>query len=277
MKRAINIEQQYLSVMRDLSTCGEDREDRTGTGTYSKFGVTLEHSDVYATFPLLTTKKVHFNSVAWELLWFLHGSPNVKWLQDKGVTIWDEWADPTGYLGPVYGKQWREWTDSTSPGDPYTIDQIAKLVHDLKHDPYSRRHIVNAWNVAELLYMALPPCHMMFQCYVGQGGYLDLQMYQRSADWFLGVPFNIASYALLMHLLGIAAGLRPRKLRMVFGDAHIYKNHISQVRAQLSRITLPMPRLHVHERVELTDYDADTDFLLIDYKSHPAIPAPISV
>lgn len=273
----MHIEKQYLDVMREILTYGERRNDRTGTGTYSLFGKALEH-DVGRGFPLLTTKKVHFRSVAWELLWFLHGSPNAKWLQDKGVTIWDEWADPTGYLGPVYGKQWRALADNTNPSEaPTTIDQIADLVDGLKRDPYSRRHIVDAWTVSDLPYMALPPCHMMFQCYVGDGGYLDMQMYQRSADWFLGVPFNLASYALLMHLLGIATGLRPRKLRMVFGDAHIYTNHRRQALEQLARVPLALPGIDISPRVNFTDYDADRDFRLVEYRPHPSIPAPISV
>src|SRR5690349_16681403 len=230
----------YLDLMRHVLEHGHRKSDRTGTGTLSTFGWQMRF-DLGAGFPLLTTKKIHFKSVAYELLWFLKGETNVRWLQEHGVSIWDEWADADGELGPVYGSQWRSWP---AP-DGRRIDQIAAVVHSIRTNPDSRRHIVNAWNVAEIEQMALPPCHTMFQFYVADGK-LSCQLYQRSADVFLGVPFNIASYALLTHLIAQVCDLAPGEFVHTLGDAHLYLNHVEQAELQLSREPRPLPRLRLN-------------------------------
>ena len=278
--------QQYLDLMRDILAHGSEREDRTGVGTRSVFGRQLRF-DLSAGFPLLTTKRVHFKSVLVELLWFLQGSTDNHWLNAHGVTIWDEWAAPDGELGPIYGAQWRNWPSA----DGQTIDQLGDLVRALRKDPDSRRHLVSAWNPAVLPRsgvspadnaaagrMALAPCHCLFQCYVDQGR-LSLQLYQRSADLFLGVPFNIASYALLTHLLAQQCDLEPGDLVHTFGDVHLYRNHLTEdiVHEQLRRVPGALPRLEIARRpTSLFDYQPE-DFALIDYEPHPSIRAPIAV
>lgn len=256
---------------------GAAKPDRTGTGTRSIFGRQLRF-DLSEDFPLITTKRVHFKSVALELLWFLRGDSNVKWLQERGVRIWNEWADDDGELGPVYGVQWRSWPTP----DGGHIDQIAQLVEGLKSSPNSRRHIVSAWNVAELSNMALPPCHALFQFYVTPGvdgapGRLSCQLYQRSADTFLGVPFNIASYALLTLMVAAQVDLEPGELVWTGGDVHIYDDHLDQVREQLGRTPYPYPQLRLMRKpASIFDYDL-ADFEVINYQHHPAIKAPIAV
>jgi len=232
-------EQQYLDLLRTVLETGSDRPDRTGTGTRSIFGHQMRF-DLSRGFPLLTTKKLHVKSIVYELLWFLRGDTNVRWLQEHGVKIWDEWADENGDLGPVYGSQWRSWPD----GKGGAIDQIAKLVHAIRTKPESRRHIVTAWNPAEVDEMALPPCHCLFQFYVADGR-LSCQLYQRSGDIFLGVPFNIASYALFTHMMAQVTGLAVGDFVHTFGDAHLYSNHVQQAHEQLSRTPRPLPRLTV--------------------------------
>ncbi|WP_248492105.1 thymidylate synthase [Tsukamurella sp. PLM1] len=249
---------------------GTHRPDRTGTGTRSVFGRQLRF-DLSQGFPLITTKRVHLKSIAYELLWFLRGDSNVKWLQDNGVTIWDEWAAPDGELGPVYGVQWRSWP---TPNGEH-IDQISKAVELLKTDPSSRRNIVSAWNVSEIENMALPPCHAFFQFYAADGK-LSCQLYQRSADLFLGVPFNIASYALLTHMVAQQVGLEPGDFVWTGGDCHIYDNHVEQVTEQLSREPYPYPRLELTERPSIFDYEYG-DITVHDYRHHPAIKAPVAV
>jgi thymidylate synthase len=262
----------YLALLADVLAHGVDREDRTGVGTRGVFGRQMRF-DLSDGFPLLTSKRVHFKSVVVELLWFLRGDTNVRWLQDRGVTIWDEWADPeTGELGPVYGKQWRSWAG----GDGQTIDQIAKLVEGLKANPQSRRHIVSAWNPAEVEAMALPPCHCLFQFYVAQGQ-LSCQLYQRSADIFLGVPFNIASYALLTQMIAQVVGLKPGAFVHTLGDAHLYLNHLDQAREQLQRQPTQTPRLALNEAVNDLFAFSPEDVRLVGYQPHPAIKAPIAV
>jgi len=264
-------EQQYLDLLAEVLERGARKSDRTGTGTLSVFGRQLRFR-LEPTFPLLTTKKLHLKSIIYELLWFLRGDTNVKWLQERGVTIWDEWADPGGELGPVYGYQWRHWR--TPEGGE--IDQIAKVVESLRKKPDSRRHIVSAWNPADVERMALPPCHALFQFYVADGR-LSCQMYQRSADLFLGVPFNIASYALLTCMMAQLTGFAPAEFVLTLGDAHLYLNHLDQAREQLARAPRPFPRMRLNPQVrELADFRYE-DFVLEGYEPHPAIKAPIAV
>ncbi len=262
---------QYLDLLELVLKTGTRKEDRTGTGTLSIFGHQLRF-DLRDGFPAVTTKKLHLKSVVGELIWFLQGSTNVRWLQERGITIWDEWADENGELGPVYGSQWRSWPTP----DGGHIDQIARVVESIRTQPDSRRHIVSAWNVAEVDEMALPPCHTLFQFYVAEGR-LSCQLYQRSADVFLGVPFNIASYALLTHLVAQVTGLEVGEFVHTFGDAHLYLNHVEQAELQLSRTPRPLPRLRLNpERTELTDFEI-SDVELLGYDPHPAIKAPIAV
>ncbi|HEX3901051.1 MAG TPA: thymidylate synthase [Mycobacteriales bacterium] len=261
---------QYEDLLRHVLATGTHKSDRTGTGTRSVFGHQLRY-DLSAGFPLITTKRVHFKSIAIELLWFLRGEGNVKWLQENGVTIWDEWADANGDLGPVYGVQWRSWPTP----DGGAIDQISQVLETLKRDPDSRRMIVSAWNVGLIAEMALPPCHAMFQFYVADGR-LSLQIYQRSADLFLGVPFNIASYALLVHLIAQQSDLTVGDLVWTGGDCHIYDNHHEQVTEQLSRTALAFPALEVRRAPSLFDYTYE-DLEVVGYEHHPAISAPVAV
>ncbi len=264
-------EQQYLDLLRLVLETGVDRPDRTGTGTRAIFGHQMRF-DLARGFPLLTTKKVHLKSIVYELLWFLRGETNVRWLQERGISIWDEWADANGDLGPVYGSQWRSWPD----GQGGTIDQIANVVHAIKANPGSRRHIVSAWNPAEVDDMALPPCHCLFQFYVAEGR-LSCQLYQRSADVFLGVPFNIASYALLTLMVAQVTGLAPGEFIHSFGDTHLYSNHFAQAEEQLRRTPRPLPRMTLNpDRTSIFDFDYD-DFMLTGYDPYPAIKAEISV
>ncbi len=265
-----HLEQPYLDLLADILAAGVRREDRTGTGTLGVFGRQMRF-DLARGFPLLTTKKLHFKSIVLELLWFLRGDTNVRWLQARGVSIWDEWADEDGELGPVYGKQWRSW----AAPDGRTIDQIANLLHGLKTNPNSRRHIVSAWNPAEVEDMALPPCHCLFQFFVAQGR-LSCQLYQRSADVFLGVPFNIASYALLTLMVAKAVGLQPGEFVHTLGDAHLYLNHLDQARLQLTRAPLTPPTLTLADKTDLFAFDYD-DLKLTGYQAHPKIAAPIAV
>jgi thymidylate synthase len=266
-------DQAYLGLLADVLAHGERREDRTGVGTLGVFGRQMRF-DLAHGFPLLTTKKLHWKSIAVELLWFLRGDTNVGWLQERGVSIWDEWADPeTGELGPVYGRQWRSW----AARDGRVIDQIGALVEGLKTNRYSRRHIVSAWNPADVDAMALPPCHCLFQFHVSATGRLSCQLYQRSADVFLGVPFNIASYALLTHMVAQVTGLTPGDFVHTLGDAHLYANHLDQAREQLTRAPLPAPRLWLNPTVTAIDGFAYEDLKVEGYKAHPAIKAPIAV
>ena len=264
------IDTQYEDLLRRVLETGSAKSDRTGTGTTSLFGERLRY-DLSQGFPLVTTKKVHFKSVAYELLWFLRGEGNVRWLQEHGVSIWDEWAAEDGSLGPVYGVQWRSWP---AP-DGQTIDQISAILQTLRTDPDSRRMLVSAWNVGALPEMALAPCHAMFQFYVADGR-LSCQLYQRSADLFLGVPFNIASYALLTQMVAQQVGLEPGDFIWVGGDCHIYANHLDQVKEQLSREVLPFPRLELAPAPSLFDYTYE-HFALRDYRHHPAIRAAVAV
>jgi thymidylate synthase len=263
--------QQYHDLLRLVLEEGRPKSDRTGTGTRSIFGAQARFP-LRESFPLLTTKKVHFKSVVYELLWFLRGDTNVKWLQDHGVSIWNEWADENGNLGRVYGAQWRDWR--TPKGG--SIDQIARVIDQIRRKPDSRRHIVTAWNPAEVEAMALPPCHALFQFFVLDGE-LSCQLYQRSADLFLGVPFNIASYSLLTCMIAQVCGLKPGDFVHTFGDLHLYDNHVDQAREQLSREPRPLPRLVLNPRIrELADFSYD-DISLLDYNPHPPIKAPIAV
>jgi thymidylate synthase len=263
--------QQYLDLLSRVLADGTRKDDRTGTGTLSVFGHQMR-INLAEGFPALTTKKLHMKSVVGELIWFLQGSTNVRWLQERGISIWDEWADADGELGPVYGHQWRSWPAA----DGRQIDQIAGVVESIRTNPDSRRHIVTAWNVAEIDSMALPPCHTMFQFYVA-GGRLSCQLYQRSADIFLGVPFNIASYALLTQMVAQVCELEPGDFVHTFGDAHLYLNHLEQAELQLTREPRPLPRLRVNaDRKALEDF-VETDFELIDYDPYPSIKAPIAV
>ncbi|MCL4803167.1 MAG: thymidylate synthase [Anaerolineae bacterium] len=262
---------QYLDLMRHVLENGTRKEDRTGVGTISVFGYQMRF-DLVDGFPLVTTKKVHLRSIIHELLWFLRGETNVRSLQENGVTIWDEWADETGELGPVYGHQWRSW----AAADGHTIDQIAQVVEQIKSKPDSRRHIVSAWNVGEIDRMALPPCHCLFQFYVADGR-LSCQLYQRSADIFLGVPFNIASYALLLMMVAQVTDLVPGEFVHTLGDAHLYLNHLEQVNLQLTREPFPLPTMALNPTVRsIFDFRYE-DFTLGDYQSHPRIAAPIAV
>ena len=261
----------YLDLMRHVLERGEPKSDRTGTGTLSVFGWQMRF-DLAEGFPLVTTKKLHLRSIIHELLWFLQGSTNVAYLRDNGVSIWDEWADEQGELGPVYGYQWRNWP----AGDGGTIDQITDVVDRIRRDPSSRRLIVSAWNVADLPKMALAPCHAFFQFHVA-GGRLSCQMYQRSADIFLGVPFNIASYALLTHMVAQQCDLQPGDFIWTGGDCHLYLNHLEQARTQLAREPFPLPRLTLLRRPDsIFDYRFE-DFEISGYQSHPHIKAPVAV
>jgi thymidylate synthase len=261
----------YLALLADVRKNGVRKADRTGTGTLSVFGRQLRF-DLRAGFPLVTTKKVHLKSVIYELLWFLRGETNVRWLQERGVSIWDEWAREDGELGPIYGYQWRSWP---AP-DGRHIDQIARLLHDLRETPHSRRLIVSAWNVADLDQMALAPCHAFFQFYVANDE-LSCQLYQRSADLFLGVPFNIASYALLTMMIAQVVGLRPGELVHTFGDTHIYLNHLEQVDTQLMRVPRPLPTLRIDPAVRDLFAFEHEHFELVDYDPWPRIAAPVAV
>ena len=260
----------YEDLLRDTLANGAQKSDRTGTGTRSVFGRQLRF-DLEEGFPLITTKRVHFRSIAYELLWFLRGDGNARWLQDNLVTIWDEWADADGDLGPVYGVQWRSWPTR----DGGTIDQIAEVIEAITTNPDSRRLIVSAWNVADIPSMALAPCHLLFQFYVADGK-LSCQLYQRSADLFLGVPFNIASYALLTHMIAAQAGLGVGEFIWTGGDCHIYDNHVDQVTEQLTREPFPAPTLRLAPRDGIDDYVFE-DFEVLDYQHHPAIKAPVAV
>ncbi|HET7298478.1 MAG TPA: thymidylate synthase [Burkholderiales bacterium] len=264
-------EQQYLDLVAEVLEHGTRKSDRTGTGTLSVFGRQLRFG-LEDSFPLLTTKKLHLKSILCELLWFLRGDTNVRWLQERGVTIWDEWADENGELGPVYGYQWRHWRTA----DGKEVDQIANLIQSLRHKPDSRRHVVSAWNPADIDRMALPPCHLLFQFYVA-GGRLSCQMYQRSADLFLGVPFNIASYSALTLMVAQVTGLQPAEFILTLGDAHLYLNHLEQAREQVTRKPRAFPRLRLNAAVrELFEFRYE-DFTLENYDPHPAIKAPIAV
>jgi thymidylate synthase len=262
---------QYLDLLRQVLEQGKFKADRTGTGTYSVFGAQTRF-DLRKYFPLLTTKKVHTKSIIYELLWFLRGDTNVKYLHDHGVTIWDEWADKDGSLGRIYGAQWMDWR--TAEGR--SINQIDQVIAQIKKNPDSRRLIVSAWNVADIDSMALPPCHCLFQFYVSDGE-LSCQLYQRSADIFLGVPFNIASYALLTLMVAQVCGLKPGEFVHTFGDLHLYANHIEQAKLQLSREPRPLPRMKLNPAVKKIDDFKFEDFELVGYDPHPGIKAPIAV
>ncbi len=262
---------QYLDLLRHVLERGDDKADRTGTGTRAVFGWQMRF-DLGAGFPLLTTKKLHLKSIVYELLWFLRGETNVRYLREHGVTIWDEWADAEGELGPVYGVQWRAW----QAADGRSIDQITRAMELIKRDPASRRIVVSAWNVGELEKMALTPCHALFQFYVANGR-LSCQLYQRSADIFLGVPFNIASYALLTHMVAQQCRLEPGDFVWTGGDCHLYVNHFEQARTQLAREPLPLPRLVIKRRPDsIFEYEFE-DFEFVGYQAHPGIKAPIAV
>jgi thymidylate synthase len=263
-------ERQYLDLLADILANGARRQDRTGTGTLGVFGRQMRF-DLARGFPLLTTRKLHFKSIALELLWFLRGDTNVRWLQERGVSIWDEWADADGELGPVYGKQWRSW----AAPDGRVIDQIAQVIASIRDNPSSRRHIVTAWNPADIDDMALPPCHCLFQFFVAEGR-LSCQLYQRSADIFLGVPFNIAGYALLTLMMAKATGLEPGEFVHTLGDTHLYLNHVEQAERQLRREPLAFPTLRLADKTDLFAFDYE-DFSLEGYTAHKPIKAPIAV
>jgi thymidylate synthase len=263
-------EQQYLGLLADIVAHGAERPDRTGTGTLGVFGRQIRF-DLSQGFPVLTTKKLHLKSIVLELLWFLRGDTNVRWLQERGVKIWDEWADENGDLGPVYGKQWRSW----AAPDGRVIDQMAKVVEQIRTTPSSRRHIVSAWNPAEVDDMALPPCHCLFQFFVANGK-LSCQLYQRSADVFLGVPFNIASYALLTMMVAKVTGYEPGDFVHSFGDAHLYLNHVEQAKEQLQRAPYAFPTMHIADKTDLFGFEWE-DFKLEGYQAHPHIKAEVAV
>ncbi|MAT09728.1 MAG: thymidylate synthase [Pirellulales bacterium] len=263
--------QQYLDLMRRILDEGAEKTDRTGTGTKSVFGHQMRF-DLSTTFPLLTTKKLHLRSIIHELLWFLTGDTNIKYLHENKVTIWDEWADDLGNLGPVYGHQWRKWESA----DGRIIDQITQVIEQIKANPDSRRLIVSAWNVGDIDRMALPPCHLLFQFYVAEGK-LSCQLYQRSADVFLGVPFNIASYSLLCMMMAQVCGLKPGEFVHTLGDAHLYSNHLEQTMLQLSRDPRKLPRMIINPEVDNLFEFAFDDFELVDYDPHPHIKAPVAV
>jgi thymidylate synthase len=262
---------EYHNLLRLVLDNGQPRNDRTGVGTLSIFGAQARF-DLRERFPLLTTKKLHLKSIIYELLWFLRGDTNVAWLHEHGVTIWDEWADENGDLGRVYGAQWRDWQGAHGSH----IDQISNIIERIKTEPQSRRLIVNAWNAAEVNRMALPPCHVLFQFYVNEGE-LSCQLYQRSADLFLGVPFNIASYALLTMMIAQVCHLRPGDFVHTFGDLHLYQNHLEQAREQLSREPRPLPRMQLNREVRRIEDFRYEDFALLNYSPHPSIKAPIAV
>ena len=267
---------QYLDLLDHVMTHGAVKQDRTGTGTRSVFGYQMRF-DLSAGFPVVTTKRLHLRSIIGELLWFLRGDTNVRWLQKHGISIWDEWADESGDLGPVYGYQWRSWPTP----DGRHVDQISRVVESIRTNPDSRRHIVSAWNVADVDSMALPPCHTMFQFYVapattGSRARLSCQLYQRSADIFLGVPFNIASYALLTQMVAQVCDLEPGDFVHTLGDAHLYLNHLDQAREQLRRDPLPLPTMHIAPRSAIDEFEL-ADFDLVGYEAHPSIKAPIAV
>ena len=262
--------EQYHNHLSYILNQGHHKSDRTGTGTLSTFGLSMRF-DLQQGFPLITTKKMFTKGIIHELIWFLSGNTNIQYLLDHGVHIWDDWADAEGNLGPVYGKQWRSWT--TLNGQ--SIDQISNLIERLKNDPHSRRHIISAWNVGELEQMALPPCHLLFQFYVADGK-LSCSLYQRSCDMFLGVPFNIASYSLLLHMVAQQTNLNIGEFVWFGGDCHIYENHIEQVKTQLSRRSYPLPTLELNKAKSLFDYSID-DITIHDYQHHPSIKAPIAV
>ena len=262
---------QYLQLIRRILDTGAVQNDRTGTGTLSVFGHQMRF-DLAEGFPVLTTKKLHLRSIIVELLWFLRGDTNIAWLKENKVSIWDEWADENGDLGPVYGKQWRDWIGP----DGSHIDQIAALIDMINRNPGSRRQIVSAWNPADVPKMALPPCHLLFQTYVANGR-LSLQLYQRSCDVFLGVPFNIASYALLTHILAQQCGLEPGEFVWTGGDCHLYSNHLEQARLQLTRDPKPLPKLIIKRRPPTIDAYEYEDFEIVDYAPHPHISAPVAV
>lgn len=262
--------QQYLQLMKHVLDTGIKKEDRTGTGTLSVFGYQMRF-DLSEGFPLVTTKKLHLKSIIHELLWFLKGDTNIRYLKENGVSIWDEWADENGDLGPVYGAQWRSWNSTAGP-----IDQISRLVEQIKTNPDSRRHMVSAWNVGEIENMALPPCHILFQFYVANGK-LSCQLYQRSADVFLGVPFNIASYALFTMMIAQVCDLEPGDFVHTFGDAHLYSNHLEQAKIQLSRDPRPLPKMIINPKVKnIFDFKFE-DFTLEGYDPHPHIKAKVAV
>ena len=271
MSLAASGERQYLDLLAHVLGHGANKTDRTGTGTLSVFGAQMRF-DLAGSFPLLTTKKLHLKSIIYELLWFLSGDTNVRWLQERGVSIWDEWADGNGELGPVYGYQWRHWR--TPEGRE--IDQISQVIESIRRKPNSRRHIVTAWNPADVDRMALPPCHALFQFYVADGR-LSCQMYQRSADLFLGVPFNIASYALLTLMVAQVTGYAPGEFVLTLGDAHLYLNHLEQAREQLGRTPRPFPRMQLNQQAKDVFGFRYEDFTLEGYDPHPAIRAPIAV
>ena len=263
--------QQYLDLVKHIIATGTDKSDRTGTGTRSVFGYQMRF-DLKQGFPLVTTKKTHLKSIIYELLWFLQGSTNIGWLKEHNVKIWDEWSDENGDLGPVYGKQWRSWAGA----DGVEVDQVKDLIHQIKNNPDSRRMIISAWNVADLPKMKLMPCHCLFQFYVANGK-LSCQLYQRSADVFLGVPFNIASYALLTMMIAQVCGLEPGEFVHSFGDVHLYSNHFEQANLQLTRTAFPLPIMKINPEVkDIFDFKFE-DFELLNYQSHPGIKAPVAV
>ncbi|MEN2993363.1 MAG: thymidylate synthase [Bacteroidia bacterium] len=265
-------EQAYLELLKRLLRAPV-RPDRTGVGIRGLFGLQLE-IPLAEGFPLLTTKKVHFRSILYELFWFLRGETNIRYLHAHGVTIWDEWADSEGELGPIYGYQWRRWPGYSGE----TYDQLGAVIRTLRENPYSRRLIVSAWNVGQLLQMRLPPCHVLFQFYAEpEQGHLSLQVYQRSADVFLGLPFNVASYALLLHLVAQCVGYKPYRLIFALGDVHLYRNHEAQAELQLSRTPYPLPRIALTPHKYELDAFEPSDVRLLDYRCHPAIPAPVAV